>query len=198
MRQIIEMAVQVFRDNPDVDEDEILERMISGGIDRQMAVQLVVLLPLAYGREVLSDTGVLFSDFYVYLNEPGRGRLSALPLWAEAVEFTKQDPEAAFPIASRSREIRAANEGLNDGQTLDTLVWGPVAFLRRFEPIPGVEATARKPSWWRQIWDAPALHSVRPGERRLARIAMVIGILAGLVAVGVVGYYTIMVLRELG
>ena len=197
MRHIIEMAVQVFRVNPDLDEDEILERMISGGIDGQIASQLVVLLPLAYGREVLSDTGVLFSDFYVYLNEPGRGRLSALPLWAEAVEFAKQDPEAAFSIASRSPEIRAANEALKDGQTLDTLVWGPVAFRWRFEQIPGLEGSVKKPSWWRQIWDAPALHSVRPGERRLARIAMVIGILAGLVAVGVVGYYAMMVLREL-
>src|SRR5262245_1489935 len=121
MRQIIEMAVQVFRVNPDLDEDEILERMISGGIDGQIARQLVVLFRVAYGSEVLSATGVLFSDFYVYLNEPGRGRLSALPLWAKVVEFAKQDPEAAFPIASRSPEIRAANEGLNHGQTLDTL-----------------------------------------------------------------------------
>jgi hypothetical protein len=141
---------------------------------------------------------LLFSDFYVYVNEPGRGRLSALPLWAMVVDFAKQDPDAAFPIASRSPEIRAANEGLNDGQTLDTLVWGPAAFLWPFEPIPGLEVTARKPSWWRQIWDAPALHSVRPGERRLARIAMVIGILAGLVTVGVVGYYTITLLLEPG
>jgi hypothetical protein len=141
---------------------------------------------------------VLFSDFYVYLNEPGRGRLSALPLWADVLEFAKQDPEAAFPIASRSPEIRAANEGLSTGQTLDTLVWGPAAFLWPFEPIPGLEAIARKPSWWRQIWDAPAFHSVRPRERRLARIAMVIGIVAGLLAVGAVGYYTIMLLRELG
>jgi hypothetical protein len=197
MRHIIELAVQVFRDNPDVDEDEILERMIIGGIERRMASQFVVLLPLAYGREVLSDTGVLFSDFYVYPNEPGRGRLSALPLWAEAVEFAKQDPEAAFPIASRSPEIRAANEAMKDGQKLEDLVWGPVAFLSHLESIPGLERSAKKPSWWRQIWDAPALHSVTPGERRLARIAMVIGILASLVAVGVVGYYAIMVLREL-
>lgn len=197
MQGIIESAAQVFRSNPDLDEDELLERLIESGIERKMAIQLIALLPLAYGREVLSDTGVLFSDFYVYLNEPGRGRLTSLPLWAEVVEFAKQDPEAAFPIASRSPEIRAANEGLNDGQTLDTLVWGPAAFLWPFEPIPGLEATARKPSWWRQIWDAPALHSVTPGQRTLARIAMVIGVLVGLFAACLVAYYGISLLRAL-
>jgi hypothetical protein len=196
MQGIIESAIQIFRSNPDLDEEELLERLIESGIERKMAIQLVALLPLAYGREVLSDTGVLFSDFYVYVNEPGRGRLSALPLWAEVVEFAKQDPEAAFPIASRSPEIRAANEGLNDGQTLNTLVWGPVAFLWPLEPIPGLEKCAKKPGWWRQIWDGPALHSVTTGQRTLARIAMVIGILAGLLALGVLAYYTISLLRE--
>jgi hypothetical protein len=198
MRGVIESAVQVFRSNPDLDDAEILERMVECGIERKMASQLVALLPLAYGREVLSDTGVLFSDFYRCSGKPARGRLSGLPLWPQVVEFAKHDPEPAFPIASRSSEVTAANEGLEAGQKLEAVVWGPAYFLEPLEPIPGLEASAKKPSWWRQIWDGPALHSVTHGERTLARIAMVIGILAGLVAIGVVGYYTIMLLRQPG
>jgi len=197
MQQIIELAVQVFRANPNLDEDEILERMIENGIERKVASQLLELLPLAYGRETLSDVGVLFSDFYVYVNEPGRGRLSALPLWKEVVEFAKKDPEPSFPIASRSPEIRAANEGLNEGKKLETLVWGPAAFLRPIEPIAGLEVSSKKPGWWRQIWDAPALHSVTHGERTITRIAMVIGVLVGLFALCLVAYYALSLFRAL-
>jgi len=197
MRQQIQTAVQIFRANPELDDDEILQRVMDTGVEKQMAVQLVTLLPLAYGRVALSDMGLIFTNTYLCLGQPGKGRLDALPLWAEALDFAKQDPEPSFPIASRSPEIRAANSALNDGQKLESLVWSPPAFLWPIEPIPGQEQTAKKKSnWLQRIWDDPADYSVTCGERIITRIVMVIAILVGLFALSLVAYYAIPLLRR--
>ncbi len=199
MRQIVETAVRIFRSQPDADEDEILKRMLHSDMDHRAAVQLVVLLPLAYGRVLLSASGVLLPDFYYHDcdGKPGKGRLSALPLWHAAMDCAKQDLEPAACIASRSPEVRAANAALLDGRKLESLVWGPPVFLWPIEPAPGLAGAVQTPGWWRQIWDGPAWHSVSPGELTTARMAMVVGILVALTAVGAVVYYTISLLLEL-
>jgi len=195
LRELIKSTVRIFRANPHLDADEILQLIIDTGVERRLAIQLVALLPLAYGRVLLSDTGALFPGTYLCLGTPGKGRLDALPLWSEALTFAQNDAEPFFPIASRSPEVRAANRALRDGKKLDSLVWAPPAFLWPIEPIPGTEGGASRPHWLRQMWDEPAIYSVPRRERTLARIAMVVGILVALFAVGLVAYYALDLLR---
>ncbi len=151
MRWAIKSAVQIFRANPDASEDEILNRVVDSGIERPMATQVVALLPIAYGRVMLSDDGVPFSDKYICLGDQGRaerrGRLDALPLWPEVISCARGDGEPFFPIASRSCEIRIANEALHDGKNLRNLVWSPPVFLW---PVDSFVGSSGRP-WW-QFW----------------------------------------------
>jgi hypothetical protein len=152
MRDLIESAVQIFRANPEAGDDDILEKVIATGVDRPLATQLVALLPIAYGRMLLSKDRVSFSDYYICLRDngkPGRtGRLACLPVWAEALDFATHDGYPPFPIASRSSEIRVANEALKDGKTLQSLVWSPPVFLW---PVDSYRDP--KKVWW-QFWKA--------------------------------------------
>jgi hypothetical protein len=140
----------MFRADPNASDDEILNRLVASGITRPLATQLIALLPIAYGRVMLSDDRVPFSDTYICLGEPGkaerRGRLDSLPIWLEAISFARNDGEPFFPIASRSSEIRAANEALHDGKKLQDLVWSPPVFLWPVDSFVGMRR-----SWW-QFW----------------------------------------------
>jgi hypothetical protein len=150
MRQVIGSAVQIFRANPETPDDAILEKVIATGVDRALAAQIVALLPIAYGRMVFSNDSVPFSDYYICLREngkPGRtGRLARLPVWPAALDFAAHDGDPPFPIASRSPELRVANEALKDGKKLQSLVWSPPVFLW---PIDSYRDS--KKLWW-QFW----------------------------------------------
>src|SRR5688572_12449350 len=102
MRHAIQTAVQKFRANPDASDDEILDGVTESGIERPMAMQLVALIPIAYGRVMLSDEGVRFSDTYICRGEEGRaertGRLDTLPLWSAIIRFAGDDGEPFLPI----------------------------------------------------------------------------------------------------
>lgn len=198
MQKLIESAVAIFRAYPDASEEEILTRLIASGIERPAAMQLVALLPLAYGRVTLSD--IIFPDIYYCHDAEGkpahRGSLSDLPLWREVLDFATRDKAPGFPIASRSAEVRAANAALLDGKKPAQLVWSPAIFLWPLDSYAVPGQARRKPRWWRQIWDSPAEHSVTKGERTVTRVAMILALLVGSIAVTVVAYYAISVLRE--
>jgi hypothetical protein len=201
MRNAIESVVKIFRQNPNATDDEILDRVIATGIEHTMAVQLVALLPLAYGRVTLTDGDVVFSDIYLCPGTKGqpdrKGRLSSLPLWADGLDFASRDSEPSFPIASRSSEVRVANAALLDGKKPSHLVWGPPVFLWPVDAFVVPGRAERTPPWWRRIWDAPAEHSVTFRERSVARVAFIIALLVGLLAVAIVVYYAASLLREI-
>jgi len=99
---------------------------------------------------VFSKEHVPFSDYYICLRDngkPGRtSRLARLPIWPEALDFAAHDKDPPFPIASRSSEIRVANEALKDGKKLQNLVWSPPVFLW---PVDSYRDPQR--AWW-QFW----------------------------------------------
>ncbi len=199
MQKLIESAVAIFRAHPNASEDEILTRLMESGIERPAAMQLVALLPLAYGRGTLSD--IVFPDVYVCHGADGKpahkGSLSHLPLWREALDFAARDKAPSFPIASRSAEIQAANAALLDGKNPSQLVWSPAVFLWPMDSYSVPGQARKKPRWWRQVWDSPAEHSVTKGERSVTRAVMILALLIGLLAVAVVVYYAISVWRDL-
>ena len=158
IRQVIGAVAQMFRDNHALADDDILKRVIDTEVDRSLAMQAVALLPLAYGRVMLSDDSVPFSETYVCLGENGKnqrtGKLEALPVWPEAIDFARHDCEPFLPIASRSSEIRVANEALKDGKKLEKLIWSPPVFVW---PIDSFGRSNRR--WWQFSKD----RALRPG-----------------------------------
>lgn len=196
VRQHIQSAVEIFRAHPDADADEILQLITDSGLEQPLAIQLLLFVPLAYGRVMLSDKDILFPSTYLCLGKPAKRRLDALPLWAEALEYAKQDREPFFPIAGRSSEVRAVNDAMRDGEKLEDLIFTPPGFLWPIESVPGLAPGFKQPGVFRQIWDDPAeYHSMTRRGRTAARVAMVIAIMVGLFAVGAVAYYGLAVLQ---
>jgi len=194
-RQAIATAVLIFRTHPDASEEEILNRLLERGMDRLVATQLIGLLPLAYGRVLLSDNQCMqFADTYIHPGDHSHAareiRLDSLPLWTDAIRFARRDGEPFIGIASRSPEVRAINAALLDGKKIETLLCSPPVFLwPEFSMPVGSGIVAEKSRGWRQIWQAPAEHPLSWGDLTTARVAMVLAVLVGLVAIGAVGYY---------
>jgi hypothetical protein len=195
MRKMIESAVRIFHSHPELEGYEILDLFMDEGIEEQTAIQLLVLLPLAYGRVHMPENEVLFPGTYLCLGEPSQGRLDALPLWAEVLEFAKEDKGPFLFIAGRSAEFRIAERAIQEGKKLESVVWAPPIFWWHIEPPPG--SASKNPNWLRRIWDEPAIHSVSRQERTLARAAMVAAVLVGFFAVSLVVYYGLSTFRAI-
>src|SRR5437764_1101089 len=163
MRQIIESAIQIMRSHSECSAEEIFQRLLDGGIDRRVAVQLVILLPHAYGRAELDGCGVLFSNEYICLDEGAepcrKGWLDDLPLWREAIAFARQEVsngvsgEALLAVAGRSAEINAINKAFHNGKKVQNLVCGPMVSLwpEFAASLDSGQVAERKLRWW-QIW----------------------------------------------
>ena len=209
LRQAIKSAVQIMGSHPDWPTEEIFQRLLNSGIDRPVAVQLIVLLPHAYGRVGLDGCGILFSNEYICLEEgakPGRkGWLDDLPLWREAIAFARQEvsngasADALLAIAGRSAEINSINKALHGGKKLQTLVCGPTVSLwpEFASSLNSGPAAEQKLRWW-QIWtwferSLPSNYS--RAEKGIATGAFGAAIVVGLLAMGVVGYYGISLWR---
>jgi hypothetical protein len=162
MEHFFQMAVR-WQSDRNASDDLIFRRLLEDGVDRSVAAQLVMLLPLAYGREGLGDCGVTFSSKFVCTDEKGdvvcERSLSSLSLWNQSVTFvagqvaTGSNGEAVSTIAARSPEIDAINKALHDGQKLEGLVVGPPVFLwPEFYLAIGAENNpGERQPWWR-IW----------------------------------------------
>ena len=163
MEQEIALAVKIIRSNLNSSEEELLQAMIENSIVRSTAVQLVVLLPLAYGREVLAGSGPCFSDNYICMEQNGQAgrehKLNSLPLWNESIAFARKEissgvsGDALLAIAGRSPETNAINNALHAGEKLEDLVISPPVFTwPKFNSlINSDENSKNSPRWW-QFW----------------------------------------------
>jgi hypothetical protein len=161
-RNTIELTVQLMRSNPKARANDILQLLIERGIDRLAAVQLVLLVPLAYGRAGLAGCGIQFSDEYrcIETGEVGQPRkLSALPLWREIVTFARSEVssgaggDALLAVAGGSSEIDAINKVLKDGRKVEGLVLsGPVFLWPEFAASIDLGSTARASRKWWEFW----------------------------------------------
>ena len=60
METAIAKAVILFRSSPNMDDEQIHRALVDAGIDRKLAARLVELVPMAYCRVLLADTGARF------------------------------------------------------------------------------------------------------------------------------------------
>jgi hypothetical protein len=84
METAIAKAVALFRNSPELDDEQAYRALVDAGIDRKLAARLVELVPMAYCRVLLEHTGARFPEtFQRHRND---GTISpALPLKCEPV-----------------------------------------------------------------------------------------------------------------
>lgn len=132
MNAVISKAVAIFRESPTASDEEICRRIVWAGIERETAARLVELLPMAYCRLILADSGTRFSDRFQRKLIDGslspERALATEPLWQDALSFAIEEKQSGvtgkdlLAIAAHSAEFDVANQLLNQGAKLADIV----------------------------------------------------------------------------
>jgi hypothetical protein len=130
-KEYIAKAVDVFRNSPNLGDQQILDVLVKDGLDRELAARLVEFLPMAYCRVVLGNSGTQFSNTFRRRLENGELReksLSSEPVWQASLEFARSEAKSGIAgkdlllVASHSAEFDVVNQLLNKGSKLTNLV----------------------------------------------------------------------------
>ncbi len=153
MTESARKTASLMEELPNADDAEIAEKLMTCGIAEAEAHELILFVPLAFGRYAFRNSGATFSSHFALV---AYGRVIAkLPLseepafnsaWKAATEFFN-NPEGHnyLAIAGRSAEIRAINEALHKGSEVKNLLLSdPLVSL----PLRTLRS---KPSLWRTI-----------------------------------------------
>lgn len=123
---------------PEADDDALEARLTESGITKSEAHELIVFVPLAFGRYAFRNSGATFSSYFSLVRD---GRIVArLPLsrepafnsgWEAAEEFYANPGGRHYlAIAGRSGEIRGINKALKQGSKIENLLFGdPLVML---------------------------------------------------------------------
>jgi hypothetical protein len=154
----IEAQIQVYIDyllaHPHVDDQAVIDALKQAGIGENRAFELVIWVPMAFGRAVLERLDVKLPSTFQLTASDGkiltRRRFSDEPVYVEAYRIATAlaQPEFHFlTIGSRSAEFQAVNAALLQGSEVKNLVAAePVVSF----PDQSSQATenTRKP-WWK-------------------------------------------------
>ena len=124
-------AVALFRRNPELDDVDMFKLLVTEGMTRRLAGDLVVFIPMAYAHVLLTRTGAqLPQSFQRRLRNGGISDpqpFSADPVWNESLAFAQREVAAGLSqkdllqMAGRSAEFEAANQLLNQGSKLQDI-----------------------------------------------------------------------------
>lgn len=151
-------GVETFRDNPQTDEEELIQDLVIQGIDEETAGDLVDFIPIAFTRIGLEHLHINFQDHIQRVDRKGnvteKKKLADIPIYTEALRFAKEDAglfvdsDQFLTIASYNAEFKVVNEMLNKGSKIEDLVISPVTMLAGNNVNKDFE---EKKSWW-QLW----------------------------------------------
>lgn len=128
----VEVGIAAFcaGEKPPEDED-VWERLTEAGVEPWLAERLLIFLPMAYTRRLLSD--VTYPDELV--TPGGRVELSAEPVFVAALDRAQRaGRDEVERIAMRSAEFNAINNALYDGAELSDLMLGETTLDEDLEP----------------------------------------------------------------
>jgi len=134
MNESISKAIELFRNRPNIKDDEIFGTLVRDGVESRLAARIVEFLPIAYGRLILSKSGARFSDLFQRRTAGGEiveGALSEEPVWRAVLDFGRAEISRGISanelllVAARSAEFDASNRLLNAGSKLENLVFTP-------------------------------------------------------------------------
>src|SRR6266567_3989469 len=105
METAIAKVVAVFRQFPERDDNEVLETLIGGGMDPNLAARMVEFVPMAYCRFVLD--GVKFPDTFERQREDGSRTPPRLfrsePVWNAALDFARSEIQQGLSLDDKLR-----------------------------------------------------------------------------------------------
>lgn len=139
LRLEIERCLEVFSRGAGLSEEQLVETLVARGTSSQTAEKLVALVPLAFGRILISHMGkATFPNEAVLETKRGMAKsidLRREPIFTHALELGTtmyhQGPRHLFaPAASASAEVGCINQLLNDGGTIDGVGFSAPRFLR--------------------------------------------------------------------
>jgi hypothetical protein len=134
MNEIVSKAVSTLRNSTDLEDDAIVELLVSSGVELYFAERLVTFLPMVYASHMLIGGGAALQSYYEKILSNGnveKVELSSEPVWRESTEFYHSEisrgasSEDVLALAARSAEFDAANQALNGGNKLDEVEFGP-------------------------------------------------------------------------
>ena len=143
--------VEIVDADPEIEDEDIAERLQQRGLTLGAAWATTVLVPLAFGRAVIETLGVRdFSATFVVQEEPdGWVELSLRdqPVYVDAAAVGRcamkhelMDRDRLLRIASRSGEMSAVSHVLESGDTLEggrfatPVVFAPASYFVRPRP----------------------------------------------------------------
>jgi hypothetical protein len=135
-KESISQAVQLLCQYREDGDDEIIERLVQGGIERPYATRLVLFLPLIYSRLILRKLGIQFSMTYRTRLDAHSSReklLASEPVWTEVEEYASDhvgdlSRDERLWVAGRSPEFKVVNAALNTGADAANFVLPPPVF----------------------------------------------------------------------
>ena len=131
----IRQYVSAIADSPEIDDGELIALLESRGVEETIAERIVRFAPVAFGRALLADLGIAFSDDFLRFDGDGNltlsGKLSADDVFAASVASvaTHSNSPAYQTIALSSAEVHSVNQALNSGSNPADLVLAPVAIF---------------------------------------------------------------------
>lgn len=124
--------LRLLTNDPDRDDDALVDALTEGGVPAGMAAAVVALVPAVAGRQVLDGLGIAFSPTFIVLDASGRKVGGGLVEGHPVTEATRSLLPAVLTspafqaIVLRGAEFDAVNQALNQGAAPEDLVLGPL------------------------------------------------------------------------
>ena len=125
--QLTKKAIELIgRDSLEMENDQLVDYLVSNGIPEHEAIELYLFLPTAFTRKLLPDVKWIpyYVDYYSETNKIKRNyqdnlRYKIIEQETNLYWNNKPNNEYILNIAGRSSEFHAINKLLNDGGKLE-------------------------------------------------------------------------------
>jgi len=136
MNEAIASALKIFRESPELDDENVFRALVDRGVERSLAARIVEFLPIAFCRVLLLNSGVQFSNSVVRAASPRKIQsLSCEPVWIPFLAYAESEIRGGgarremLMVARRSAEFQAINQMLDKGAELKNLVLTPISLM---------------------------------------------------------------------
>jgi len=140
----MQMLANVISSHPKLSDELLAERIVSTGVDSDIAELALALLPFAFARVLFKRTSFGpalrlsdVADIGPAGGEPRRVSLTDIPFYREARDFALRSfdtsvfrPDQIISIAGRSAEFHLINSLILEKKSIADFVFSPPRFLR--------------------------------------------------------------------
>jgi len=162
----IETHIRTYIDyviaHPQAEDETILDALLKSGMAQYRIFELLIWVPMAFGRAVLERPELQLPATYQLMSADGQSfthrSLVDEPVYVEALRLAAVLTREGFArndflaIAGRSSEFKAVNEALLNGSELKNLVASePVISFPDDSLEPSSTAKQTKRPWWK-LW----------------------------------------------